>query len=114
MSCNYLLVIGLLALGSAAAVWVKWLVEKQRQTRVERMELIREARELINNFDFEEESFSDTVAYSRLRPYLSPRTIAIIEGHNFGLVVGRDRGNQPVRNYILDDVARIENELWNL
>jgi hypothetical protein len=99
--------------GGLAAPWIKWKVEKQRLIRSDRAALISEARDTIKHFDFDEDNFGDTEIYSRLKPYLKQETISKVESFNYGVTVSA-RGDQVVKHRLLDDLARLEKELWNL
>lgn len=89
---------------------VKWSIEKEKLLMEERRSRIRSWREFIHG-DFEQLSCHETVAYSEMRPHLSPETSGSIEGG--AIILRQGRGGNVIKSLVLDDLARLEKE-WKL
>lgn len=101
--------------GSLVAPWVHWGIEKRRDQRVARRELLRSAREYVASRRFGASQFSRQPEYARLKPYLSPENVRAIESDE----EVRDQMDDPgqflesTRAGVLEDLQRLEKE-WKL
>ncbi len=59
----------------------------------------------------DQQQFQDSVEFSEMRPHLSEKTRAAIEGRQITVRVGR--GGDVVKGLILDDLAELERK-WDL
>lgn len=90
------------AIGSLAAPWANWGVEKVRLRQSRRAALIEEARRALDSPPSNKE-FRHSELYSRLRPHLSAKAIEAIEGRRdkkgteiHAVVIGGGRGGGVV------------------
>lgn len=109
------------AIGSMAAPWANWGIEKKRTLQTRRVALIEETRKLLNDPPSRQE-FRRSELYSRLKPHLDQKTIKAVEGDRDGrgnevIVVciggGRGGGINPYAHLVLDEVAVLEKK-WQL
>jgi hypothetical protein len=96
------------------APWIKWNLKERQEKKVERAKLIAEVRSYIGNHpDFDTNTFSGTILYSRIRPYLPD---AINQDYDqltsrIVTVIGPLRDDPA--NQLLDALAELEIK-WNL
>ena len=71
------------AIGSLVAPWVNWGIEKRRERRKRRQELVDSWRQYVEN-NFEWSSFRNTATFSQMKPYLSAKMVKeldpVVEG----------------------------------
>ena len=89
----------------------KWNIRKLELQHKYRKDLIVRARAFLASAKWDANSYSHTVEYSEIRPFLSGRTIASIEGDHLYLTPGR--GGDIIKSPILDDLAKLEQK-WEL
>jgi hypothetical protein len=109
-------------IGSLIEPWVQWAIEKRRNRQNYRRDLIRGAREQLDNCQDIRE-FANTAAYSSIKLHLRAEvqrsvedpTLAVYGGTPGpgGYRPGHRGGGSPNRHRLLDDIARIEKE-WGL
>ena len=107
---------GLIAglVGSLIAPWVQWAVETRRSKLTYRREQVEQWREVIEKHDHENSDFTDTAAYSAIRPDLDKKVIHDLESGRVHYSTRRGSGSGSWKKYaLLDEVARIERK-WNL
>lgn len=101
--------------GSLVAPWVHWGIEKRRDLRATRRELLASARAYVSSVRFGAGQFSRRSMFARLKPYLSPDNVRAIENPD----EVQDQMDNPgefresLRRGILEDLQRIEKE-WEL
>ena len=100
-------------IGGLIAPWIRWEVEKRRKTREERASLIVEWRNAIDTFNFDNDSPGDTAWYSSLRGHMRQEIIKKVEAPRT-LYVGGGRGENIIKHMLLDEVTRLEKELWDV
>jgi hypothetical protein len=97
--------------GSLIAPWVNWGIEKKREKKISRKELIKRTREFLGSPEWDQSQFSGTITYSEIRPHLSEKIIELIEGGTINIQV--DRGGNVIKSAVLDDIAKKEKE-WEI
>ena len=102
-------VTGLIAgtIGSLFAPWVQWAVEKKRRRFEARSKMLVEARAKVEAVDFGP-GFLESGEYARLRPYLSDKSVEVIEWRR--PLEARDGDRKKL---LLDEIAKLERE-WEL
>ena len=98
-------------LGGLLLPWVRWEVEKRRLERREKADLVSLCKLSIEQFDFQNENFGESVWYSSLRAHMNPDVVAKLEAPRT-FYVGGVRGDNVEKQFLLDEVARLEKELW--
>jgi hypothetical protein len=98
-------------LGGLLTPWIRWQIEKKRAIRQERAAHIAKWREAIEQVDVDNESFGDTAWYSALRAHMKPEVIEKVEAPRT-FHIGGDRGDYVIKHMLLDEVARLEKEMW--
>jgi hypothetical protein len=89
-------------------------LDEKQQSKIEyRKERIEGWREAIEDFDFENKWFGDTVWYSEIRLYLKQDIVKRIEAPRTLIVPAEGRGEHAVKYILLDEIARLERE-WDL
>jgi hypothetical protein len=111
-------VLGLLGgiLSNLIVPWGQWSIEKKKNRENTRRQLIEETRNFIDT-SYNQQSFSETLVYSKLRPHLSKSLREDIDSTGgsgreiviFGSLVGGD----PIRQRILEEIAALEKK-WKL
>ncbi|MCC7254378.1 MAG: hypothetical protein IT467_00425 [Dokdonella sp.] len=106
-------VAGLISGGIASLIapWVQWSIEKRRQLSTERRNKLKAWRGYLGAVYRDQQQFQDSVEFSEMRPHLSEKTRAAIEGRQITVRVGR--GGDVVKGLILDDLAELERK-WDL
>ncbi|MDL0431744.1 hypothetical protein QPM17_11430 [Marinobacter sp. TBZ242] len=99
-------------LGGLLTPWVRWQIDKKRAVRQEKAEHISKWREMIDQFDFDNEPFGDTAWYSALRAHMRPEIINKVEADRT-VYVGGGRGDHVIKHMLLDEVARLEKGMWS-
>jgi len=107
--------IGLLGL---LTLWVKWMIDKRREREKYRREMIKKWRDAINSIDdsyFNNMGlpFGDMLWYSSLRLHMKTDIIDKLEKPRTFIVPSDGRQGFPKKQYLLDEIARIEKE-WGL
>lgn len=92
---------------------VQWSVERRRLEREEQAKAIRDWRKSINEFDFENEEYRNTVWYSSLRIHMKPEVIERLERPRTVFVSG-PRGDPAQKYMLLDEVSRLEGIHWGV
>lgn len=101
-------------LGSFGAPWVNWWVEKRRLKHNRKVELIKEWRAFIENFDFYNQNFGNTTVYGAMRPFMDDEAIKRFEAQRvIHIPPDGGRGDQLSKQWASDQVAMIEGK-WNL
>lgn len=105
------------AIGSLAAPWAQWGVEKTRIKHEARVALIAAARQVLTDPPSNQQ-FRLLPVYSQLRRHLSPGARSAVEGEHdevIQIVMGHSRhsGVNPYSQRVLDEVAKLE-ESWGL
>jgi hypothetical protein len=109
-------VVGLIsgAIGSLISPWINWGIEKRRLKHTQKVERIKEWKNAIESFNFKQEKFGYSSAYSSMKPYMDDDIIKKFEAHNTIFVapngVGKD---QLLKRWATDQVTKIEKE-WGL
>lgn len=96
--------------GSLIAPWVQWGIEQRRFRLNRRLEYIKDWRRFIGSKEFNQSTFRETKTFRTIRPYLSAKTLSLIESGESHLSV---TGGDSVAGLLLDEVTRIERE-WGL
>jgi len=101
-------------IGSIAAPWVNWGIEKRRLKHTRKMELIKEWRTFIEAFDFENQNFGNSTVYGAMRPYMEEEIIKKFEAQRtIHIPPDGGRGDQLFKQWASDQVAMIEKK-WKL
>ena len=110
------------AIGSVAAPWAQWGVEKARKKHEAQVALIAATRQVLADPPSNQQ-FRLLPVYSQLRRHLSQDAISAVEGeHGAGelgevvqIVMGHSRhsGVNPYSQRVLDEVANLEKS-WGL
>jgi len=100
--------------------WVKWKIEKRRKKQDARRQLIKKCKEIVDNPDFDANSFVKTNHYSSIREELPEKlrkeieNLKSMENECFNIkMAGRDVGVNVYRSRILDEIVKIEKK-WDL
>jgi hypothetical protein len=116
---KYVAPLALGGVGTLAANYLGWGIEKRRQKLAYRKDLVQQWRTelvpllndtVVTGGTVAKYPFMKHAAYASLRPHLKPELVKQLEGKTIHIVVGSDAF--PRRN-ILDEIGRIERE-WNL
>lgn len=105
--------IGLIAgiLGSLVAPWVNWGIKKRELRLHARREFIWYARNAVRE-NGDRDVYREHVTYSQLRPFLSPRTITLIESDDKRVQPGGgSKGN--FKQFVYEDIHALEQK-WGL
>ena len=103
------------AIASLVAPWVHWGIEKRRDQREARRELLRSAQRYVSSRQFGVSQFARQPEYARLKPFLSQGHVRAIENDE----EVRDQMDDPgefresLRAEVLDDLQHLERQ-WNL
>jgi hypothetical protein len=98
-------------LGGLATPWVRWQVDKQKLKRKERVQLVKDWKRAISEFDFHNNKFGETDWYASLRSHMRPDVIKGVEVPRT-VHIGGSRGENLIKQKLLDEVARLENGIW--
>jgi len=113
--------LGLLAgvLGAIFTPWMKWEIEKKKETRAARRKKINSWRSYVDKHS-NWNSFRDTSVFSELKPFLSERMVKELDPYSFDKTntptihlrspIGRD----DLKMRLLDEITSIEKEKWKL
>lgn len=111
-------IVGLLsgALGSLLAPWIHWGIEKRREDRKKKQDLINLWRRYIAR-SFKWDIFRDTVTFSQMKPYLSDNIIKELdpteEGESPTVHMRSVIGEDTLKKRLLDEITAIEKQ-WEL
>ena len=109
-------IIGLVGgiVGSIFTPWVNWRIEKRRLKHTRKLELVKEWRNFIESFDFENHNFGNSTVYGAMRPYMDEKVVKKFEAQRiFFVPPDGGRGNQLSKQWASDQVAMIEHK-WEL
>jgi len=95
------------AITSLAAPWVHWGIEKRRDKRNRRRDLIDNARRFFSGDAFNRDRCRESPGYSAIRPYLPSRITDNVQRRN------TSGGEQTLRQDILQEIAALEKR-WKL
>lgn len=108
------------AFGSLIAPWANWGIKKKEILLNNRKHLIEEVRNKLSEENLSSEDFINSQLYSKIRPFLSKKTIDTLEiTGDFGTKViqiqmgGRGNGTSHYFNNVLDDI-RVKEKEWGL
>ena len=108
--------IGLISgvIGTIFAPWVNWGIEKRRLKHTRKVELTKEWRIFIENFDFETQNFGNSTVYGAMRPFMDENIVKNFEAQRTVFVPpDGGRGDQLFKQWASDQVAMIEKK-WKL
>jgi hypothetical protein len=104
--------------GSIITPWIKWEIEKKKETREIKRKKIDSWRFYIEN-NFNWDSFRDTSIFSEMKPFLSEEIIRELDPYSFDKTntptihlrtpIGRD----DLKMRLLDEITAIEKK-WKL
>lgn len=104
------------AIGSLVAPWVNWGIEKRREKRKRRQELVDSWCQYIEN-EFEWSSFRNTAMFSQMKPYLSEKMVKELDpveaGEKPTIHLRSPIGEDTLTKRLLDEIAAVEKR-WNL
>ena len=113
--------LGLLAgvFGSIFTPWIKWEIEKKKETRAIKRKKIDTWRSYVEK-NFNWDSFRDTSFFSEMKPFLSEKMVKELDPYSFDKIktptihlrspIGRD----DLKMRLLDEITAIEKEKWKL
>ena len=113
--------LGLLAgvFGSIFTPWIKWEIEKKKETRAIKRKKIDTWRSYVEK-NFNWDSFRDTSFFSEMKPFLSEKMVKELDPYSFDKTktptihlrspIGRD----DLKMRLLDEITAIEKEKWKL
>jgi len=108
---------GLIAgvVGSLVAPWIHWGIEKRRNRRTAKVDLLSSARQYVVSKEFGASQFAKTSTYARLKPHLAGYLVRAFENPEEVQDQMDDPGEfrESVRRGILDELTRIERK-WKL
>src|ERR1035437_7017650 len=91
------------AIGSLVAPWVTWGIEKRKMKLQARREFLLYARNAVREID-DRNVYREHVTYSQLRPFLSQRSIELIESDARTVQIGgRGSGVGNYKALVYDD-----------
>jgi hypothetical protein len=103
-------------IGGLVVPWGKWEIEKRREKRKRRQELVNSWRQYVED-EFEWNSFRNTVMFSQIKPYLSEEMIKELDPVEEGeipTIHGRSViGEDTLTKRLLDEIAAVEKR-WKL
>lgn len=107
-------------IGGLIGPLVNWGIEKRRETRLYKRDTIKRWREHIDNisgWDFNAD-FQDTSLYSEIKPYLNREIRSKIEIPRNTLTAQLKKGvaikGMSAKQLLLDEIRRIEKDVWRL
>ncbi len=104
------------AVGSLIAPWVNWGIEKRRERRKRRQELVDSWRQYLEN-SFEWSAFRNTAVFSQMKPHLSAKIIneldPVEEGEKTTIHLRSPIGKDTLIKRLLDEIAAVEKQ-WGL
>lgn len=109
-------VVGLLsgAVGSLVAPWIHWGIEKRRDKRAHRRELINSWRVVLQSKAFDRRAILECPTYGILREELTEDARKQIERSSSNLILDNDSPiSNPDKRVLLNEIARIEKK-WRL
>lgn len=68
----------------------------------------------IEMHDFGKKNYGETYWYASLRPHMNPEIVEKLEKPRTIYVSNGGRGQSLEKQWLLDEVARLENEVWKL
>lgn len=99
------------AIGSLVAPWVNWGIEKRREKRKRRQELVDSWCQYIEN-EFEWSSFRNTAMFSQMKPYLSEKMVKELDpveaGEKPTIHLRSPIGEDTLTKRLLDEIAAVE------
>lgn len=103
------------AAGSLIAPWIHWGIEKSRDKRAVRKNLILEARKYICSNSFSGFSFSKEDFFIQLKPYLAKNAIEWVEKYEDYFECSDDTStmHEDLKVELLKELQRIE-KIWGL
>ena len=113
--------LGLLAgvFGSIFTPWIKWEIEKKKETRAIKRKKIDTWRSYVEK-NFNWDSFRDTSFFSEMKLFLSEKMVKELDPYSFDKTktptihlrspIGRD----DLKMRLLDEITAIEKEKWKL
>lgn len=103
------------AAGSLIAPWVHWGVEKRRDKRAARKDLIIETRKYICSNSFSGVSFSKETFFIQLKPYLGKKVVEWIEKfeHYLECIDDTSTIHEDLKVELLKELQEIEKR-WGL
>ena len=99
-------------IGSLAAPWIHWGVEKRRTRQAKRRELISSCRVLLGT-GLDKKTFRETEVYFKIRPHLDRQIINEIDEKDSESADETAADTSRFRQNLLEEVSRIEKE-WVL
>ena len=113
--------LGLLAgvLGAIFTPWIKWEIEKKKETRATKRKKIDSWRSYVDN-NFNWDSFRDTSVFSELKPFLSEKMVKELDPYSFdktktpNIHLRSSIGRDDLKMRLLDEITSIEKEKWKL
>ena len=105
------------AIGSLAAPWANWGVERARHLRQRRAGLIDEARIYVNSNKFGVSQFARQSVFSQLREHLNSKLLGNIESYDQQCASFDNdeiqEARESIRQEILSDIKSLE-KTWKL
>ena len=113
--------LGLIAggVGGFFSPWIKWSIDKKRESREIKRKRIQSWRNYIDT-TFDWDTFRDTSVFSEMRPFLSSEIVKQIDPYSFDIKhrptihlrspIGRD----DLIMRLLNEITVIEKEKWKL
>jgi hypothetical protein len=103
------------AAGSLIAPWVHWGIEKRRDKRAARRNLIVETRKFICSNSFSGFSFSKEHLFLQIKPYLGKKVVEWVEEfeHYFECLDDTPTIHEDLKAALLNELQKIENR-WDL
>ncbi len=103
-------------IGGLVMPWVKWEIEKRREKRKRRQELVDSWRRYVED-EFEWDSFRNTAMFSQMKPYLPEKVIKELDPVEEGetpTIHGKSViGEDTLTKRLLDEIAAVEKR-WKL
>jgi len=94
------------AVGSLVAPWIHWGIEKRRE-KLRRRALIDNTGAFFSGPVLTRKNYSDSLAYTAIRPYLSKEATDNIGAHN------TTGGEQLIKEHVLQELMALERK-WKL
>ncbi|WP_298782448.1 hypothetical protein [uncultured Polaribacter sp.] len=99
------------AIGSIVAPWFKWKLEQKKESRNEKVTLLRELRKFLEKNEPKEKDFINSEIYMRIRPYLSNEFVEELEDNTSGYISPNSRSYY--KGQLLKELEVIEDS-WDL
>lgn len=107
-------IVGLLtgAIGSLVAPWIVWNIDKKKENRSDRIDLIRQLRIYLETYEPKDDSFLNSHNYIRIRPYLSDSLINDLEDSRIVVSIP-PTSRSHYKSKFLQELEDIE-DLWGI